>query len=70
MIPAEWLALGHSLWGFRDLALKMWGLSRSQAVVEGCASALNSKECLSQMCLHSFIRGQDGSGCVPEIQVM
>lgn len=38
--------------------------------MEGCASALNSKECLSQMCLHSFIRGQDGSARVPGVQVM
>lgn len=38
--------------------------------MEGCASALNSKECLSQMCLHSSIRGQDGSARVPGVQVM
>lgn len=53
-----------------DLALKMWGVSRSRAVVEGCSSALNSEECLSQMCQHSFIRGQDGSACMPGIQVI
>lgn len=38
--------------------------------MEGCVSALSSKECLSQTCLHSFIRGQDGSARVPGVQVM
>lgn len=32
-----------------------------------CASSLNSKECLYQMCLHSFLCGQDGSACVPGV---